>query len=162
MIIHSWDAKTKLKIGKFCSIADSVHVFLGGNHNISALSTYPFGVTGQELTSPREGHPKSNGNIVIGNDVWIASHVSIMSGITIGDGAVIAAFSHVIKDVKPYEVVGGNPAKHIRFRVPEEDIPDLLRLSWWNWPIEKIMAHREILVSNYSKEIISVLEKDDE
>jgi len=157
LIIHRWNSLNRLKIGKYCSIADSIHIFLGGNHDISAVSTYPFGTDAEELIGPREGHPKSNGDINIGNDVWIASNVSIMSGIKIGDGAVIAAFSHVVKDVKPYEVVGGNPAKHISFRVPEEDIEELIKIAWWDWPKKKILSNRELLVSAYSKDTIGQL-----
>jgi acetyltransferase-like isoleucine patch superfamily enzyme len=144
--IHSWDKKTKLRIGKYCSIADEVHVFLGGNHDISRVSTYPFGA-GDDLIGPREGHPLSNGNIEIGNDVWIGSHASIMSGVTVGDGAVIAAFSHVVKDAQPYSVVGGNPAKHIKYRFTETQIEELLKIKWWDWPIKKVMAKRDFLAS---------------
>lgn len=148
LIVHSWDSNTRLKIGKYCSIADSVHIFLGGNHDVSALSTYPFGITDQELIGPREGHPKSNGDINIGNDVWIGSNASIMSGITIGDGAVIAAFSHVVKDVQPYEIVGGNPAKHIKMRFDPETIKSLLQVKWWDWETSKVMNNRDALTSS--------------
>lgn len=147
LIIHSWDSNTKIKIGKYCSIADSIHIFLGGNHDIAAVSTYPFGSKGDELVGPREGHPKSNGDIKIGNDVWIGSNVSIMSGITIGDGAVIAAFSHVVKDVQPYEIVGGNPAKQIRMRFDQETIDKLMRIKWWDWEESKIIVSRDELTS---------------
>jgi acetyltransferase-like isoleucine patch superfamily enzyme len=146
--IHSWDNKTKFKIGKYCSIADEVHIFLGGNHDISRITTYPFGV-GAELIGPRSGHPLSNGNIVIGNDVWIGSHASIMSGVHIGDGAVIAAFSHVVKSVQPYEVVGGNPARHIKYRFTERQIEELLEIKWWDWPVKKILAERDFLTARF-------------
>lgn len=151
LIIHKWNSKTKIKIGKYCSIADSVHIFLGGNHDISAVSTYPFGTTSEELIGPREGHPKSNGDISIGNDVWIGSHVSIMSGIVIGDGAVIAAFSHVVKDVLPYEVVGGNPARHIKMRFDAESVEKLLKVRWWDWEKSEIRHNRDLLTSNPGK-----------
>jgi chloramphenicol O-acetyltransferase type B len=80
-----------------------------------------------------------------------------MSGITIGDGAVIASFSHVIKNVNPYEVVGGNPERHIRFRFPAEDIEELLKISWWGWPRKKILMHRDLLVSSYNHETLDKL-----
>jgi acetyltransferase-like isoleucine patch superfamily enzyme len=150
LTIHSWNSNTRLKIGKYCSIADSVHIFLGSNHNIGAVSTYPFG-TSNELLGPREGHPKSNGDINIGNDVWIGSHVSIMSGITIGDGAVIAAFSHVVKDIQPYEIVGGNPARHIRMRFDPETIEKLIQIKWWDWETSEIMVNRDVLTSGPEK-----------
>ena len=144
--IHSWDKETRIKIGKYCSIADEVHVFLGGNHDVSRVSTYPFG-SGETLIGPRYGHPLSNGDIVIGNDVWIGSHASIMSGVNVGDGAVIAAFSHVVKDVQPYEVVGGNPARHIKFRFTEIQIQRLLKIKWWDWPVKKVMSKRDDLTN---------------
>ncbi len=144
--IHFWDHSTKLRIGKFCSLADEIHIFLGGNHNLARISTYPFGIE-EELIGPRPGHPLSNGDIEIGNDVWIGSHVSIMSGVKIGDGAVVAAFSHVVKDVEPYEVVGGNPARHIKFRFSQEQIEKLLAESWWNWPLDQIKEKRDYLTS---------------
>ena len=144
LIIHSWDNSTRISIGKFCSIADNVHVFLGGNHDISRISTFPFG-SGTDLIGPRQGHPQSKGHIKIGNDVWIGSHASIMSGISIGNGAVIAAFAHVVRDVEDYEVVGGNPAKHIKFRFSQEIIDALTDMKWWDLPPSKIMKIREIL-----------------
>lgn len=144
--IHYWDSKTLISIGKYCSIADNVHVFAGGNHDTSLISTYPFG-SGEDLIGPRPGHPISNGDITVGNDVWIGSHVSIMSGVKIGNGAVVAAFSHVVKDVSDYEVVGGNPAKHIKFRFSQEIIIELQRLAWWDWKPSKVMENRNLLCS---------------
>lgn len=146
LLVHSWDQKTKCMIGKFCSLADNINVYLGGNHNTSFISTYPFG-TGVELIGHREGHPLSNGDINIGNDVWIGSHASIMSGVTIGDGAVIAAHSHVVKDMRPYEIVGGNPAKHIRFRFSDVEIELLLQIRWWELPEDEVFKYRDLLTS---------------
>lgn len=127
-------SSANLIIGKFCSIADNVHIFLGGNHNVKYLSTFPFGHTDESrhLSSPIENHPVGNGDIIIGNDVWIGSGASIMSGITIGDGAVIAARSHVVSSIPPYSIYGGNPAKLIRMRFSEEVIEELLEIQWWN------------------------------
>ena len=146
LIIHSWNNSTRISIGKYCSIADNVHVFLGGNHDISRISTFPFG-SGADLIGPRQGQLRSNGHVNIGNDVWIGSHASIMSGISIGDGAVIAAFAHVVRDVEDYEVVGGNPAKHIKYRFSQEIIDALTDMKWWNLPPSKIMENRKILSS---------------
>lgn len=153
--VHSWDELTKIKIGKYCSIADSVHVFLGGNHDISRVSTFPFGCS-ESLIGPRAGHPRTGGDINIGNDCWIGSHVSIMSGVTIADGAVIAAFSHVVKDVLPYEVVGGNPAKHIKMRFDSEIVEKLLSIKWWNWEITEVVAKRDLLTSTPEKFFIEI------
>lgn len=144
--IHTWNEGTKLRIGKYCSLAGNIQIFLGGNHDVKRISTYPFG-DGPALIGPSEGHPKSNGDVVIGNDVWIGSHASIMSGINIGDGAVIAAFSHVVSDVEPYSIVGGNPAKLIKKRFDEESIQELLKLKWWDWPADKVLLKREELIS---------------
>ena len=110
IVIHNWDLKTKAHIGNYCSIADNVHLYLGGNHDMSRVTTYPFGLTENGQIS-LGGETLSKGDIRIGNDVWIGSHVSIMSGIHIGNGAVIAAHSHVVKNVRDYEVVGGEPCR---------------------------------------------------
>lgn len=154
--LHSWDNSTRIIIGKYCSIADNVHIFLGGNHDISRISTFPFG-RGNDLIGPRSGHPKSNGNVLIGNDVWIGSHSSIMSGVSIGNGAVIAAFAHVVRDVADYEVVGGNPAKHIKFRFNEEIVSELKRVAWWDWKPSKVMENRDLLCTQPDIEKLKAL-----
>jgi acetyltransferase-like isoleucine patch superfamily enzyme len=145
-------------IGKFCSIADNVMFFLGGNHRKERVTTYPFGYKYNEIfpnaKKVEEPHSISRGNIVIGNDVWIASGASIMSGVTIKDGAIIAANSHVVKDVYPYEMVGGNPAKHINFRFNPEQIEELLTIKWWDWESEKINKLVELLCSDDIDEFI--------
>lgn len=158
--IHSWDSHNKLIVGKYCSIADRCHIFLGGNHDISRISTYPFGRIGTtQMVGEREGHPLSNGDVVIGNDVWLGSGVTIMSGVTIGNGAVVAANSHVIRDVQHYEVVGGNPAKHIKYRFTDETITLLLELEWWNWNRFKILNARNLLTSAPNSHVIAQLKK---
>lgn len=136
--LRQWGEGAQLKIGNFCSIASNITVLLGGNHRTDWVTTYPFGhCKNFPDVAPVKGHPKTNGNVVIGNDVWIGSGATIMSGVTIGDGAVIAANSHVVKDVAPYSIVGGNPAKHIKFRFTEEQIKSLLQIQWWNWDNKK-------------------------
>jgi len=138
--LHTWNEGTKLKIGKFCSIGGNIQVFLGGNHRIDWISTYPFGHIHQnELGGQNiQGHPATKGDVVIGNDVWLGNFVTIMSGITIGDGAVIVANSHVTKNVDAYEVVGGNPARHIKYRFESEVRNLLLQLRWWDLPVNSI------------------------
>jgi acetyltransferase-like isoleucine patch superfamily enzyme len=150
--LHSWNDENRIYIGSFCSIADNFHVFLGGNHRMDWISTFPFGQD-NNMRGPRDGHPLSKGDVSIGHDVWIGSHVSIMSGIKIGNGAVVAAYSHVIKDIKPYEVVGGNPADHIRFRFDLETIKFLEELQWWNWPEDVLREGRDLLSSPPTTEI---------
>ncbi len=108
--IMSWDNKTHLTIGKFCSIADNVTILLGGEHCVQWVTTYPFNVF-LNSKSHITGHPKTKGDIHIGNDVWLASGCKILSGVTIGDGAVIGANAVVASDVPPYAIMGGGPGK---------------------------------------------------
>ena len=130
----------KLTVGKFCSIGEDVNIYLGGNHRTDWVTTYPFGHINKEIFNSFDGkgHPSTKGNVTIGNDVWISKNVTIMSGVTIGDGAVIANNSHVVKNVEPYSLVGGNPAKLIKYRFTEEQIKKLLEIKWWDWDDEKI------------------------
>lgn len=127
--------ESRLSIGSFCSIAANCKVFLGANHRSDWNTTYPFGHIYQNPFNNFNGagHPHSKGDVSIGNDVWIGDSCTIMSGVTIGDGAIIAANSHVVKDVEPYSIVGGNPAKFIRFRFDETKRNRLLQLQWWSW-----------------------------
>lgn len=138
-----------LHVGKFCSIADNVKIFLGGNHNINWITTYPFGHINKKTFNSfnGDGHLTTKGDVIIGNDVWIGNNTTIMSGIKIGDGAIIAVNSHVVKDVKPYELVGGNPAKHIKYRFTKEQIDQLLKIKWWDLPEEQINKFVPLLCS---------------
>lgn len=158
--IHSWNSDAKLIIGRYCSIADSVHVFLGGNHRLDWTTTYPFAdeTSDGSIRGNRTGHPATKGNVVIGNDVWIGSHASVMSGIKIGNGAAIAAYSHVVNDVPPYALVGGNPARVIRFRFPESTINRLLQIAWWNWPQRVVTGNSDFLCCPPTEDILVTLE----
>ena len=162
ILIKSWDMKTRIHIGKYCSIADEITVFLGGGHDTTLISTYPIGENPSKgkIIGGRLGHPTSRGDIVIGNDVWIGSNVSIMSGVKIGDGAVIAAFSHVVRDVGAYEIVGGNPAQHIKFRFDEQTIKELLQLAWWEWEEDEIIRNANHLKSKPSSALHDKFVKD--
>lgn len=128
-------------VGNFTSIADEVKVLMLG-HNPKNISTFPFNhkLFSSSFSNISGNHPVKYGNLTIGNDVWIGYNSIIMGGLNISDGAIIAAGSMVTKDVSPYEIVGGNPAKHIKLRFSEKDIELLLRIKWWNWPIERIQA----------------------
>jgi len=139
-IVKQWNEGAALNIGNFCSIAKNVTFMLGGNHRVDWITTYPFGLIFQQelIKDPIIGHPFTNGDINIGNDVWIGSDVAILSGVNIGNGAVIGTRSLVTKDVKPYEIVGGNPAKHIKFRFHPLIIDELLQIKWWDLNIEII------------------------
>lgn len=127
-------------LGKFCSIAGDVTIFLGGNHRTDWISTYPFNVLNELFPNARKitGHPSTKGDVVIGNDVWIGWGATILSGITIGNGAVVAAKAVVTKDVPPYAVVAGNPAHIVKYHFSAETINSLQKIQWRNWPIEKI------------------------
>lgn len=130
----------RLVIGKFCMIASDVKFIMNGaNHLTEALSTYPFAIFGKGWEHAMDGkHYPNKGDLIIGNDVWIGYNATIMAGVTIGDGAIIATNSTVVKNVEPYAIVGGNPAIEIRKRFPNDLIERLLRLKWWDWDIEKI------------------------
>lgn len=140
----------KLIIGKFCMIASGVKFIMNGaNHLTDSLSTYPFAIFGNGWENAMEGKSYPNkGDLVIGNDVWIGHNATIMSGVKIGDGAIIATNSTVVKDVEPYTIVGGNPAKEIKKRFDKNTIEKLLKLEWWNWDIEKITNNIQKLTSN--------------
>jgi virginiamycin A acetyltransferase len=134
--------KDKLVIGKFCSIAcGAKFLFTSANHTMKSLSTYPFPLFFEEWGLDKKDVTKSwdnKGDIIIGNDVWIGYEAVILSGVTIGDGAIIGTRALVTKDVPPYTIVGGMPAKIIRKRFEEETINLLLEKKWWNWSREKI------------------------
>lgn len=132
----------KLIIGKFCSIAcGAKFLFTSANHKMSSLSTYPFPIFyeewGLDVKNIRNAWD-NKGDIVIGNDVWIGYEAVIMSGVTIGDGAIIGTRAVVTRDVPPYTIVGGVPAKPIRKRYDDETIERLIKLRWWDWEHDKI------------------------
>lgn len=139
-----------LYIGKFCSIAVGVKLFLGLNHRTDWISTYPFGGRYKGIfkyNGPR-GYLQSKGDVNIGNDVYIGIDSRIMSGVKIGDGAVIGAHTVVAKDVPPYSIVVGNPGRVVKKRFNEEDISFLLKLKWWDLPIDEINAIIPYLTSS--------------
>lgn len=139
--------RDKLKIGKFCSIAcGTKFLFNSANHALDSLSTYPFPLFFEEWNLEREKVTEAwdnRGDIVIGNDVWIGYEAVILSGVTIGDGAIIGTRAVVTKDVPPYTIVGGVPAKPIRKRFDEKVIKELLKIKWWDWTEEKIARNIE-------------------
>lgn len=130
----------KLIIGKFCMIASGVTFIMNGaNHLTEAITSYPFAIFGGDWQDAMNGKTyPTKGDTIIGNDVWIGYKATIMAGVNIGDGAIIAANSVVTKDVAPYTIVGGNPAGEIKKRFPEEQIKELLEIKWWDWDIESI------------------------
>lgn len=140
----------KLIIGKFCMIASDVQFIMNGaNHLTNTISSYPFAIFGQGWQNAMEGKAyPGKGDTRIGNDVWIGYRAAIMPGVNIGDGAIIGAYAVVTKDVAPYSVIGGNPAQEIRKRFSQQDIERLLKIRWWDWPIEKISRNVQLLTSS--------------
>ncbi len=146
----------RLIIGKYTSIADETTILLGGNHRMDWVSTYPFPALTDKWPSAVGivGHPQSKGDVIIGNDVWIGNGATILSGVTIGDGAVIGARALVVKDVPPYAIVRGNPAKIIRYRFPKRTIKKLLKSAWWCWSDKEVSENVKLLCSNDINSII--------
>ena len=141
----------KLIIGKFCAIAkDVTFIMNGANHQSTGFSTYPFFIFGNgwEKSAPQPGDLPFKGNTEIGNDVWIGYNATIMPGVKIGNGAIIASKSVVTNDVPAYAVVGGNPAKIIKQRFDDKTINALLSIAWWDWSSDKITAHLDAITQN--------------
>ena len=132
--VQQWGEGAKLYVGKFCSVASKVEVMLGGNHRTEWASTFPFGHMSRDTFTNYngKGHPATKGDVNIGNDVWIGDGATILSGITIGDGACIGTKSVITKDVPPYTIAAGNPAKHIKKRFSDDIITKLLEAKWWD------------------------------
>lgn len=137
----------KLSIGNFCSIAGNVTILLGGNHRFDWLTTYPFPASPdfQKTAKSIHNYSTTKGDVQIGNDVQIGHGAIILSGVTIGDGAVIGAGAVVTRDVDPYSIVAGNPAKEIRKRFSPETIKKLLKIKWWEWDKKKIDKNVSLL-----------------
>ena len=150
--------KDKLIIGKFCSIAcGAKFIFNSANHTLSSLSTYPFPIFFEEWGLDVKNITKAwdnKGNIVIGNDVWIGYEAVILSGVTIGDGAIIGTRAVVTKNVPPYTIVGGVPAQTIRKRFSQDTIDTLLKIKWWDWSKERITQHISEIQSGNMEHLI--------
>ncbi len=135
--IFTWDEGATLKVGSFCSIAAGVKIYLGGEHRMDWVTTYPFSLlwkTGRHIM----GHPMTKGDVIIGNDVWIGTEAIIMSGVKIGDGAIVGARAVITKDIEPYSIYAGNPTFFLKKRFDERIIQQLLMLEWWNFKNEDI------------------------
>lgn len=140
----------RLVIGKFCAIAKGIEFIMNGaNHRMCSVTTYPFNIMGNgwECATPSLEELPFKGDTVVGNDVWIGQNVTVMPGVHIGDGAIVAANSVVTKDVPPYHIAGGNPCHIIRKRFHDDLIDYLLALKWWDWPAEKIFRNLDALCS---------------
>jgi acetyltransferase-like isoleucine patch superfamily enzyme len=155
-VISSGD-DTKLTIGAYTSIAPGAKVILGSGHRTDWVTTYPFNIfcaSAQHI----EGHPSTKGDVLIGSDVWIAADALIMSGVTIGDGAVIGARAVVSKDVPPYAIVVGNPARIVKYRFGEQHIAQLLKIKWWAWEEGRIERAIPMLLNIEISQFIDAVE----
>ncbi len=159
--IISWSDEYKINVGKYCSIGRDCNFFLHANHRPDWVTTSSqlLGPVTHEISEMHMemGHPSCKGDIIVGNDVWIGAKSTIMSGVKIGDGAIVGATSTVTKDVPPYAIVAGNPAKIIKYRFTEEQINSLLKISWWNWEEHKIRSES---MGMWSTDIDKFIEKN--
>lgn len=147
--VIGWNATESLSVGRYCSIAADVLILLGGEHRSDWVTTYPFHDLWPDASAvPRQA--RSKGPVRIGNDVWIAQRAVILSGVTVGDGAIVGAAAVVARDVPPYAIVAGNPARLVRTRFDSEIIYKLLRVQWWNWPREQVVQALPLLHENPS------------
>jgi len=153
LTIHTWKEGAALRMGAFCSIGKGTQVFLGGEHRTDWVTTYPFSKRwncARHIT----GHPRTKGDVVIGNDVWIGRDALIMSGVKIGDGAVVGARAVVAMDIEPYAVYAGNPARFIRKRFDEKTVQELVELKWWDFADGEIESILPLLLSSNVDELI--------
>lgn len=144
--IPDFGDKATLRVGAFCSFAGNVTIILGGNHRVDWITTFPF-MLHWDCARDVKGHPATKGDVVIGNDVWIGYRAMILSGVRVGNGAVIGAEAVVAKDVPPYGIVVGNPARLVRKRFSDEQIATLERIAWWDWSDAKIEKAMPLLLS---------------
>ena len=142
-----WSPNESIQIGKYCSIAEEVTIFGGGEHRTDWITTYPLRIAFDHPLAERDGHPATKGPTIIGNDVWIAYRATILSGISIGNGSIVAAGSVVTKSFPDYSIIGGNPAKLIKRRFNYFTRRKLRRLKWWNWQRNEISDNMPFLCS---------------
>lgn len=143
-----WGQDERIEIGSFCSIADGVTIFGGGEHNTRWVTTYPLRIAFGDELAGRDGHPATKGETRIGHDVWIGDGATVLSGVSIGDGSVVGACAVVSRDVPAYHVVAGNPARIVRARFSKLQITALLEIAWWDWEIDRIRQASRLLCSD--------------
>ena len=148
-----WGEDAKVEVGKFCSIADNVKIFIGGEHNTRWVTTYPFNVLMPEFNYIK-GHPLTKGDVIIENDVWIGYGATILSGTHICSGAVIGANAVVRGHIHPYSIWAGNPAKQVGFRFHQGEVEKLLKIAWWDWSDEQLKEAIPYLLSYKTSEFI--------
>lgn len=146
-VLYNYDfSKVKLVIGKFCAIAAETKFIMTGDHKLDAISTYPFPIFGKGWENAFNVYDLPvKGDIIVGHDVWFGYDSLVMNGVTIGNGAIVAARAVVVKDVPPYSIVAGNPAKVVKMRFDDKTIERLQKIAWWDWSTEKINKHLKII-----------------
>lgn len=154
-----WEPHERISIGRFCSVAEGVTIFGGGEHRLDWTSTYPMRIMLGEAGAYQDGHPHTKGPTTIGHDVWLGFNAIVLSGVTIGHGAVIGAGAVVTGDVPAYAVVAGNPARRVRSRFSGDSVERLLQLAWWDWPIETVRQHIGALNGPLTDDALLVLEQ---
>lgn len=137
LVVTRYVGDAQLIMGAYCSVAANVQVLLGGEHRPDWTTTFPFNAKDGRFVDI-EGHPRTKGDVIIGNDVWLGREAMILSGVRIGDGAVIGARALVTRDVPPYGIVAGNPAALVRKRFDDRTVERLLALRWWDWPEDRV------------------------
>lgn len=157
--VHWEGEHCQIQIGRYCSIAHGVRFFAGQEHHTEWGTTYPFSHLPSEWTECRAitGHPAARGNIVLENDVWIGYGAMIRSGVTIGNGAVVGMGAVITRDVPPYAIVAGNPAKIIKYRFEPLMIEALQELAWWSWSDERVRKMSSYLCQPCTQEILKIL-----
>lgn len=151
--VHDANEGTTLRIGSYCSIASGVQIFLGSHHRTDWVSSYPFPAFFEEARHiPDFGI--SRGDVTIGSDVWLCANCTILSGVTIGHGSVVGAGAVVTKNVEPYSIVAGNPAKHVRWRFDEETRQALLDIAWWAWSMTEVRQVVGLLCSDQIQDFL--------
>ncbi len=152
----------KLRIGRYCALATGTRfIMAGADHPMVGVSTFPFAIFGGDWTESTLDivmNVESRGDTTVGNDVWLGYNTTVMPGVTIGDGAIIASGAVVTADVPPYTIVGGNPAKPIRKRFSDEEIELLLRAAWWDWPVELVTEHARTIMSGTPADVFAIAE----
>lgn len=154
-IDHYQGSESKVTIGSYCSIAKNVRIITGGIHPPDWVALFPFRIVWDLPGAFTDGTPDTKGPVTIENDVWIGTDVTILSGVTISNGAIVLAGSLITKDIPPYCMAGGVPAKVIKKRFTEDQIEQLLKIKWWLWPEEKIKDAIPLLSANTINEFIN-------
>lgn len=161
-VLHHY-GPDRLRIGRFCALAAGVRFIMNGaNHRMNGPSTYPFPIMGGDWARHADliADLPSRGDTVVGHDVWIGGDVTVMPGVTIGHGAIVSTGAVVTRDVPPYAVIGGNPARVIRSRFEADDVVALLSIAWWDWPLEKITRHLRTIADGTVAELAQLVDTD--